>query len=63
MSWRYDSVNGRDKKVAIRKFTTRLPEKFVVGTGDARLSAVLIEIDERTGKSKKILRIQERITV
>src|SRR3989338_2908089 len=57
MTGPYDSVIGLDKNVALRKFTTRLPEKFVVGTGDARLSAVLIEIDERTGKSKKILRI------
>ncbi|MBI2083920.1 MAG: TIGR00282 family metallophosphoesterase [Deltaproteobacteria bacterium] len=63
MSGPYRSVIGLDKDVAIRKFTTRLPEKFVVGTGDARLSAVLIDVDERTGKAKKILRIQERVSL
>ncbi len=63
MTGPYNSVIGLDKNVAIRKFTTRIPEKFVVGTGDARLSAVLIEVDERTGKARKISRIQERITV
>ena len=61
MTGPYDSVIGLDKQVAIRKFTTRLPEKFVVATGDARLSAVLIEVEESTGKAKKILRIQERV--
>ncbi|MBI4374268.1 MAG: TIGR00282 family metallophosphoesterase [Deltaproteobacteria bacterium] len=62
MTGPYDSVIGLDKEVAIRKFTTRLPEKFIVGTGDARLSAVLIDVEESTGKAKKILRIQEGVS-
>ncbi len=61
MTGPYDSVIGLDKTVALKKFTTRLPEKFEVAKGDARLSAVLIDVEESTGKAKKILRIQERV--
>lgn len=62
MTGPYRSVIGLDKEVALRKFTTKLPEKFQVGSGDARLSAVLIEVEESTGKARKILRIQEKIS-
>jgi hypothetical protein len=56
-----DAVIGMRKEGAIEKFLTQLPVRFEVAKRDPVLCGVLVEIDERTGKARKIHRIMEEI--
>ena len=51
------SVIGTDKDIVVNKFATGMPEKFVVAKGPAIFAAVFIEIDDETGKTRRIERI------
>ncbi|GFP33631.1 hypothetical protein HKBW3S42_01968, partial [Candidatus Hakubella thermalkaliphila] len=42
----------------IERFLLQMPMKFEVAKGEGILSAVVIEIDEKTGKSTAIQRLQ-----
>ena len=57
MTGSFESVIGMRKEEAIQKFLTQLPTKFEVAKKDLRLNAVLIAIDEQTGKALSIERI------
>ncbi len=61
MTGPFDSVIGVEKELAIRKLRTQLPVRFHPAEKDRRLSAVLIEADERTGRALTIERIQEKL--
>jgi 2',3'-cyclic-nucleotide 2'-phosphodiesterase len=46
----YDSVIGMDKEEPLRRFTTRMrTARFEPATGEATLSGVFVETDDRTG--------------
>ncbi|HEX9625922.1 MAG TPA: TIGR00282 family metallophosphoesterase [Acidiferrobacterales bacterium] len=53
----YDSVIGMDKEKVLRRFVRKLPERFEAAEGPGTLCAVLVDIDERTGRSRAIRRI------
>jgi metallophosphoesterase (TIGR00282 family) len=53
----HHSVIGMPPASVVRGFITALPTKFEVAEGPAQLNAVLIEIDERTGKADAICRV------
>jgi len=53
-----DSVIGVDAESAIRSFLTGMPHRFFMGEGTASFDAVLVDVDEVTGKAIKIKRIQ-----
>ncbi len=53
----YDSVIGMEKQKVLRRFVQKLPERFEAAEGSATLCAVVIDIDERTGKSRSIKRL------
>lgn len=55
-----DSVIGVDAESAIRSFLTGMPHRFSVGEGAVVFDAVLVEVDEATGKAISIQRIQRR---
>ena len=52
------SVIGIEKEQIIEKFLLQMPAKFEIAKGAAIVSAVAIEIDEKTGKSLAIQRLQ-----
>lgn len=55
MTGAYDSVLGMERQAVIHKFLTQLPTRFEVPKeGRFMLSACLIELDDKTGKTKKI---------
>lgn len=54
-----DSVIGVKKDAVIEKFLTQLPKRFEVAKDDILLNGVIFEIDEISGKTKHILRVQE----
>lgn len=53
-----DSVLGVKKELIINRFLTQLPAKFELASGPLQLNAVLIKVDERTGKAVNIQPIQ-----
>ena len=59
MSGPHDSVIGQKKEEIIQRFLTSMPIRFHVAQGDVRLMGVVIEVDESTGKAKKIVRFQK----
>ncbi|WP_110929488.1 TIGR00282 family metallophosphoesterase [Bacillus massiliglaciei] len=58
MTGPYDGILGMDRHAVIHRFLTSLPVRFEVPKeGRALLSGVIIDIDDKTGKAKKIDRI------
>ncbi|WP_066173186.1 TIGR00282 family metallophosphoesterase [Bacillus marinisedimentorum] len=57
MTGPYDGVLGMDREAVITKFLTNLPVRFEVTKGREQLSAVLIDIDEKTGAASSIKRM------
>ena len=54
----YDSIIGMDKNKALERFKKKIPVKGIhPATGEASLSCVLVELDERTGLAKSIKQI------
>ena len=58
MTGPYDGILGVEKEAVLKRFLTSLPVRFEVTTeGRAQLSAVLLELDDKTGFTKKMERI------
>jgi metallophosphoesterase (TIGR00282 family) len=56
-----DSVIGDDADAVIRRFLTQMPHHLSVGRGKPVLNAVLVEVDEASGKAISIKRIQKEM--
>ncbi|MDD2954966.1 MAG: TIGR00282 family metallophosphoesterase [Oscillospiraceae bacterium] len=54
------SVLGVDPELAIRRLSTNLPTRFENAQGPCALGGVMIDIDEKTGRAREIIRIQAR---
>ena len=53
-----DSVIGMDIETVVTRFRTQLPHRFKVAEGGkAVLCGVLIDVDEATGKARRIERL------
>ena len=57
MTGPYDGILGVEREAVLKKFITSLPVRFEVTSGREQLNAVLIDIDDKTGRTKKISRI------
>ncbi len=60
MTGPFNSVIGVVKEDVLRRFLTSIPEKLEAASQDARLNAVVVEVDSATGKARSIVRIQRR---
>ena len=56
----YDSIIGMKPGPSLKRFLTKLPQRLEVAQGQAELRGVLIEINEKTGLSTNILRIESK---
>jgi len=54
-----DSVIGDDPNSVIKRFLTQMPSRLSVGKGKVNFDAILVEVDENTGKAVDIKRIQK----
>jgi metallophosphoesterase (TIGR00282 family) len=54
-----DSVIGDEPDSVIKRFLTQIPSRLSVGKGKVSFDAILVEVDEKTGKSVDIKRIQK----
>ncbi|MFP4473518.1 MAG: TIGR00282 family metallophosphoesterase [Candidatus Omnitrophota bacterium] len=60
MTGPYDSVIGQNTDRILKRFLTGLPIRFEVAKENPVVCGVVIEIDETTGRARKITRIQRR---
>ena len=58
MTGPHDSVIGTEKDPVLHHFTTMLPIRHEVATGDVMLCGVVIELDVGTGRANSIRRIR-----
>jgi metallophosphoesterase (TIGR00282 family) len=56
-----DSVIGDDPDSVINRFLTQIPSRLSVGKGKVSFDAILVEVDEKTGKAVDIKRIQKAV--
>ncbi len=56
MTGPYDSVIGNDKQAVLERFLTGLNKRMEVGKDDVRLCGVTLDIDEATGRARRIQR-------
>ena len=54
-----DSVIGDDPNSVINRFLTQIPSRLAVGKGKVNFDAILVEVDENTGRAVDIKRIQK----
>lgn len=56
------SVIGMDVQTVLERFRTQMPHRFKVAeTGDAVLRAVIIDVDEATGRARSIARLHRAV--
>ncbi|MFL6247209.1 MAG: TIGR00282 family metallophosphoesterase [Thermoanaerobaculia bacterium] len=61
MTGAYDSVIGFRPEEALHRFLMNTPKKLEVAKRDIRLSGVLVEVDENTGRATRVARIHEHL--
>ena len=54
MTGPYDGVLGRKKDRVLYHLTTQMPTPFSIAEGDPRIHAMLVTVDETTGKAESI---------
>jgi 2',3'-cyclic-nucleotide 2'-phosphodiesterase len=55
----FDSVIGVRKEISIQRFLTQRPARFEPAEGPGGYNAVVVDIDEATGRARSILRLRE----
>ena len=58
MTGGFESVIGMDRRGALKRFLTQLPERLTPAEGDLRMNAVLVQVDEASGRATSIQRLQ-----
>ncbi len=53
----YDSILGVDKQEPLQMFLTQQPQRFSIGKGRVLFNAVLIDVDDHSGRANTIERI------
>ncbi|MDD5730871.1 MAG: TIGR00282 family metallophosphoesterase [Candidatus Omnitrophica bacterium] len=61
MTGPFDSVIGRRVEDVLTRFITSIPVRFEVAQDNIQLHGVVINVDDKTGKSNSIVRIQEKL--
>jgi hypothetical protein len=62
MTGGFDSVIGMDRRAALARFLTLLPQRLTPAGGDLRLNGVLVEVDPATGRAGAIRRLAIPLT-
>lgn len=62
MTGPYASVIGLVPENSVKKFLTNRPTPYQIATGNIQLRAVLIDVDDATGRSRTIERITRPVT-
>ena len=57
MTGGHDSIIGMEREPALYRFLTGMPSKFEPATGNPRLSGVLVDADDKTGRATSVTRL------
>jgi metallophosphoesterase (TIGR00282 family) len=57
----FDSVIGVKKEISIQKFLTKRPVRYEPAEGPGGYGAVIVDIDDQSGKARSILRLREAV--
>lgn len=57
MTGPYEGIIGVDRDLVMEKFLTHMPVRFETAKGSVQFNAVLLDIDEKTGRTRNINRI------
>lgn len=63
MTGPHEGIIGVEKELVINKFITHMPVKFEVAKGLVQFNAVVLEVDEKNGKTINIERISKLVNV
>jgi hypothetical protein len=63
MTGPYEGIIGVNRDIVIKKFITHMPVRFEVAKGAVQFNAVVLEIDEKNGKTTKIDRISHLMDI
>lgn len=63
MTGPHEGIIGVEKELVINKFITHMPVKFEVAKGQVQFNAVILDIDEKNGKTFKIERLSKLLNV
>ena len=61
MTGPHDSIIGMEKGPIIQRFHDALPIRFAVAEGDIQMNAVLLDVDEATGRARGLERLNYRL--
>jgi calcineurin-like phosphoesterase len=61
MTGPHDSIIGMEKAPIIQRFLDGMPTRFSVAEGDIQMNTVLLDVDESTGRSRSIERLNFRL--
>ena len=56
-----DSVIGDDTETVLQRFLTIIPHRLSVGRGKTMFNAVLVKVDDKSGKAMSIERIYREV--
>ncbi len=56
-----DSVIGVEVEAVLERFITRIPQQLPIGKGRVGLDAILVEVDEATGKARSVSRLRQEL--
>lgn len=59
MTGPYEGILGVDRNIIIEKFLTHMPVRFEVARGSVQFNGVVVDVDEKNGKTLKIERIAQ----
>ncbi|MDI6758210.1 MAG: TIGR00282 family metallophosphoesterase [Candidatus Omnitrophota bacterium] len=62
MTGPYDSVIGRRVENVLERFLSAIPIKFEVACENIQLHGAVLDVDEKTGKARSIVRIQKKLS-
>jgi hypothetical protein len=57
MTGPYDSVIGVEADLIVQRFVSGMPARFETAKGDARFAAVVVSVDDKTGRARGIERM------
>ncbi len=63
MTGPYEGIIGVNRDIVIKKFLTHMPVKFEVAKGSAQFNAVILDIDEKNGRTTKISRVSHLLNI
>jgi len=61
MTGAYEGIIGFNKDRIIEKFLSQTPRSFETAKRDIRLSGAVVDVDEATGKARRIERVQVKV--